>query len=356
MMVLSLSSSSAASATKRNGCRPQESGLSISAEPSTIPAPVRNINFALLPAGSEWLRVDHLRTVVAVDFDLARIVLHCGLSRLYREHREKVVRRKRDRIVGEVAALRRGRDRTVNSLRHQGHRGRHGVRNVDGERSNRDVHLLPGNHIGGIEARQKRKAPQVSELAGSVKNGAAEFERSKAAYIAREILALLLASANEDNRRRRCYFHQRTPEHVSGGWVFHSDACGQERAIPLNRSVHIHEGSNRKRRKVADALIRRVAVGANGKHSRPFGTGQRQRETAPGRSHGRDLSVEPRHSAVRGVCWRGNDREWSETEGGRCRKAIETVDVEAISDCCRLRDQQVERESHTVARHGDGRR
>jgi hypothetical protein len=52
MTAFSRAWSSSLSPTKRKGCSVQERGLSISAAPSTIPDPVRNINFALHPAST----------------------------------------------------------------------------------------------------------------------------------------------------------------------------------------------------------------------------------------------------------------------------------------------------------------
>ena len=91
----------------------------------------------------------------------------------------------------------------------------------------------------------ERQTPQVGELAGGLKHGAAEVERSKTAYVARKILALLLASMHEHDRYRGSHLHQRPPEHVSGRSVFHRNACRQQRTIRSDRAIHIHKRAYR---------------------------------------------------------------------------------------------------------------
>src|ERR1700722_7802781 len=56
MVVFKRSWSQQVSETKRNGCSSHDSGLSILAAPSTMPAPVRNITFALVPVSTGRVR------------------------------------------------------------------------------------------------------------------------------------------------------------------------------------------------------------------------------------------------------------------------------------------------------------
>ena len=82
------------------------------------------------------------------------------------------------------------------------------------------------------------------------------------------------------------------------------EPCPEERA-PISTEVPTASAE-----KLPLPCRRLWCFGANGKHSRPFGTGQRQLH-APGGSTGRDNVRRASLFTVRGVCWRGNDREWS---------------------------------------------